>query len=188
MSKVRFSYQEFQRFEDIGRTRLSKHFFLREFLFSEIAALYGLQNFPDDIELATKAGRMLCGELLEPLQERFGRVVVRSGYRSCEVNELGNRYGHGCARNAANYAAHIWDRLDANGHMGATACIVLPEFWDDHHALGDWRVLAQWIDANLPYSRLCFFPKMFAFNIQWHEKPKREIKSYVVPKGSLQLS
>lgn len=182
MSNKRITFREFQRFEDIGRIRLSKHFFLREFLFSEIAALYGLRNFPDNIDLALKAGERLCVELLEPLQDRFGRVVIRSGYRSCEVNELGNRYGHGCARNSANYAAHIWDRLDAKGHMGATACVVLPEFWDDYNSSGEWRVLAEWIDENLPYSRLCFFPKMFAFNIQWHETPKRKIQSYAAPR------
>ena len=53
--------------EDLGRTRLSPSFFLRDFLHSEIAALAGIANIPDDPALAIEAGRHLCAELLEPL-------------------------------------------------------------------------------------------------------------------------
>ena len=35
-----------------GRVRLSKSFFMRDFLFSEIAAIHGLPNIPDDPDLA----------------------------------------------------------------------------------------------------------------------------------------
>ncbi|EHJ58682.1 hypothetical protein [Novosphingobium pentaromativorans] len=70
--------------------RLSKSFFMRDFLFSDIAAVHGLNNLPDDPDLAIAAGTKLCEELLEPLQERFGRIAVRSAFRSCEVNGLGN--------------------------------------------------------------------------------------------------
>ncbi|WP_422357001.1 hypothetical protein [Qipengyuania flava] len=45
--------------------------------------------------------------------------------------------------------------------------------------------LAWWIHNNLPYSTLYFFPKMWAFNIQWREDPERRIDSYVKPKGCL---
>lgn len=30
-----------------------------------------------------------------------------------------------------------------------------------------------------------FFPKLAAFNIGWHEAPKKTINSYVTPKGCL---
>jgi len=30
-----------------------------------------------------------------------------------------------------------------------------------------------------------FFPKLWAFNIQWHERPKRIISSYTSPRGVL---
>jgi hypothetical protein len=46
--------------------------------------------------------------------------------------------------------------LDANGHKGATACVVIPDFGDRHQQEGDWRILAEWIDANLPYATLEF--------------------------------
>lgn len=39
---------------------------------------------------------------------------------------------------------------------------------------------------HLPYSGLEFYPKLAAFNITWHERPKRKIYSYAQPqKGYL---
>ncbi len=57
------------------------------------------------------------------------------------------------------------------------------EFWEADQQPGDWQKLARWIDDNLPYSSLEFFPKYWAFNISWHERPKRRIDSYAEPKG-----
>jgi hypothetical protein len=175
----------------LGRTRLSKTFFMRDFLFSEIAAVHGMLNVPANPDLAILAGSRLCEELLEPLQDHFGRIAIRSAYRSPEVNGFGNemqRAGkpdYTCASNEANAASHIWDVRDADGYMGATACIVVPSFWDRHQAPGDWQKLAWWIHDHLPYSELYFFPTYWAFNISWHERPLRTIKSYTAPKGTL---
>jgi hypothetical protein len=176
---------------DFGRTRLSKSFFMRDFLFSDIAAIHGFSNIPDDTDLAIAAGTKLCEELLEPLQDRFGRVAVRSAYRSPEVNGFGNamqregKSGYNCADNESNYAGHIWDRRDKSGRMGATACVVVPRFYDKFPADGDWTKLAWWIHDHLPYSSLYFFPKFWAFNISWREEPERRIDSYVSPRGCL---
>jgi hypothetical protein len=176
---------------DFGRVRLSKSFFMRDFLYSDIAALHGLQNLPDDPDLAIFVGRKLCEELLEPIQDQFGRIGIRSAYRSCEVNGLGNemmnagKAGYNCSKNETNYAAHIWDRKTDDGEMGATACIIVPSFWDRFQAEGDWQKLAWWIHDTLPYSTLNFFPKYFAFNINWSDRPKRIIKSNVEPRGTL---
>ncbi|WP_275787243.1 hypothetical protein [Pararhizobium gei] len=171
--------------EDLGRTRLSENFFLRDFLHSEIAAFYGISNVPDDPALAIAAGTKLCEELLEPLQRHFGRLHIRSGYRSRAVNEFGNRNKLNCSTNAASAADHIWDMRDAGGCMGATACIVVPWVWDRRDRLDGWQSLAWWIHDTLPYASLCFFPKLWAMNIQWHECPARRIASYAEPKGLL---
>lgn len=174
---------------DLGRVQLSKSFFMRDMLFSEVAMIHGLNNAPDDPELAIKAGTKLCEELLEPLQDHWGRIAIRSAYRSCEVNGFCNemqnkkKAGYTCASNESNYASHIWDRLDANGYMGATACVVVPSFWRENQEPGSWQIMARWIHENLPYSSLYFFPKYWAFNIRWHEKPERVIKSYAEPAG-----
>lgn len=180
---VKLSYE---RLDKLGRERLSPSFFMRDFLYSEIANFYGVPNIPDDPKLAVEAGRRLCEELLEPLQERFGRISVRSAYRSCAVNALGNEKGHNCASNERNYSAHIWDRKDANECMGATACVVVNSFVPYYERTGHWEALAWWVHDNLNYATMTFFPKLAAFNLRWHEKPARHIKSEILPrKGTL---
>jgi hypothetical protein len=185
MRGARRKPQTVRALEELGRVRLSRHFFMREFLFSEISTMSGIPNLPDDPALAIAAGSRLCEELLEPLQATFGRIALRSGYRCAAVNAYGNAHGFNCARNEADLAGHIWDRRDANGHMGATACIVVPWFLDRYDPRADWRRLAWWIHDHLPYSALQFFPKLCAFNITWHERPQRRIDSFIAPKGCL---
>jgi hypothetical protein len=67
---------------------LSKHFCMREMLYSEVASFHGLPNIPDDPDLAIEAASKLCQLVLEPLCEAFGRVTVRSAYRSPTVNDF----------------------------------------------------------------------------------------------------
>lgn len=177
--------QSVKALEKLGMVRLSRSFYMRDFLYSETASFHGLQNIPDDPDLAIEVGKRLCEELLEPLNATFGRVAVRSSFRSSAVNTFCNEHKYGCARNELNYAGHIWDRLDAEGCKGATACIALPWFTDLYERGRDWRSLAYWIHDHLPYSELQFFPDLCAFNIGWHEKPKKSIYSYINPTGSL---
>lgn len=177
--------QSIDALENLGRVRLSKNFFMRDFLYSEIANLYGVQNIPDDPDLAIEVGKVLCEDLLEPLQATFGRLAIRSAYRSSAVNQLGNEKGHNCGSNHSNYAAHIWDKRDEQGNKGAMACVVVPWFTDRYQAGGDWRSLAYWIHDHLPYNRLQFFPNLCAFNIGWRENSNQAIGSYIEPKGAL---
>ena len=167
--------------EDLGRVRLSRSFYMREFLYSEIANFYGVQNVPENPDLAIANGKRLCEDLLEPLNATFGRIAIRSSYRSPSINALGNEKGHNCGSNDKNFANHIWDIPDAEGLHGAMACVVVPWFTERYAAGADWRALAFWIHNHLPYSELAFFPKLCAFNIGWHEKPKRVIHSFIKP-------
>jgi hypothetical protein len=174
--------------EDFGRIRLSKSFFMRDFLYSEISQIEGIPNIPDDPELAIQAGTALCENVLEPIQAQLGRISIRSAYRSCAVNAKGaeNKNQYNCASNESNYAGHIWDRRDSDERMGATACIVVNSFIPYYEQTSNWTALAWWIHDNIPgYSEICFFPKLAAFNVSWHEKPKNRIYSYVPPKGIL---
>ncbi len=163
----------------IGRIRLSENFFMREFLYSETAIFNAVANVPDNLDLAVEAGTQLCEQLLEPIQARFGRVHIRSAFRSCAVNALGNDQGRNCASNDRNFADHIWDRKDAAGNMGATACIVVPAVTDLLAEPGDWTEFAWWIHDNLAYSSLCFFTQRMACNVQWRENPERRIDSWL---------
>lgn len=172
--------------EEFGRVRLSKSFFMRDFLYSEISQIEGIPNIPDDPELAILVGQNLCREVLEPIQERLGRISIRSSLRSRAVNAKGaeNKNQYRCSSNEATVADHIWDQKDANGFMGATACIVVNSFIDYYDRTGNWEALAWWIHENIPgYSDMVFYPRLAAFNIRWHEKPKKTIRSHIPPRA-----
>jgi hypothetical protein len=171
--------------ETFGRIRLSENFFMREFLYSEIANIHGFTNLPTDVELAVAAGSALCRELLEPLQRSFGRLAIRSAYRSPEVNAYGNQHYHSCGSNETERARHIWDVRSADGGMGAMASVVVPWFVDRWQKGLNWPTIAWWIHDHLPYSELQFFPQYAAFNIGWHEFPRRRITSFAFPRGLL---
>ena len=171
--------------EDLGRVRLSENFLMRDFLYSEVANLYGIPNIPDHPDLAIEAGRALCVNLLEPLREKFGRISIRSAYRCREVARVCNERGHNCAKPESEYGNHIWDRRDAEGFMGAMATIIVHAFIPYYEATGRWEAMAWWVHDHLPYSEMQFFPKFSAFNIGWREVPKRRITSMIPPRRGL---
>jgi hypothetical protein len=101
------------------------------------------------------------------------------------VNAFGNAHFHNCASNERNRARHIWDQRGADGGMGAMTSIVVPWPVDRLDRGIIWQSMAWWIHDHLPYSELQFFPKLAAFNIGWHERPRRRISSFVSPRGVL---
>jgi hypothetical protein len=169
---------------ELGRVRLSEHFFMREMLYSEVANLYGLPNIPDDPDLAIAAGETLCRLVLEPLRRAFGHVAVRSAYRSPSVNDFCHqRYKQGdtacfCSDNGYNRARHIWDQRDDQGFSGATVSVVVPSYIGHYEETGDWQALGWWIRDNIAdYEEVIFMPWLCAFNIRWYEGPsKRTIR------------
>ena len=173
--------------ENLGRVRLSKHFYMRDFLYSEIGNYHERQNIPDNPDLAIACGRALCETLLDPLQETFGRIAVRSGYRSPSLNRFGNEHGLNCARNDNPLECHIWDRGDGDARI-AGASVVIPWFADRYEQGRDWRDLAWWMHDHLDYSEIWFFPKLCAFNLVWRPRPMRRIDSYIAPRGTLLAS
>lgn len=170
--------------ETLGRVRLSKYFYMRDFLYSEISNIHGVPNIPPDPELAIANGRALCNELLDPLEETFGRVAIRSGYRSPTLNGYGNAHQLNCAANNNPIECHIWDRGSGQEAIAGTS-LAIPWFVDQYENGRDWRDLAWWIHDHLPYSEAWFFPKLAAFNLAWRPEPLRTISSYIAPKGML---
>ncbi len=170
--------------ETLGRVRLSKHFFMRDFLYSEIGNFHQVQNLPRDPDLAIEHGKALCTELLDPLEETFGRLAIRSGYRSPELNAYGNANKLNCARNDNPLECHIWDLGQGDAAIAGTS-LAIPWFTDQYEAGRDWRDLAWWMHDHLPYSAIWFFPKLCAFNLDWRPCPLRTISSYIAPRGML---
>ena len=64
---------------------LSPHFSYEEMTRSKWAEENGVDNTPDDLQLAGLIN--LCWKLGEPLREVFGPIRVTSGFRSQAVNE-----------------------------------------------------------------------------------------------------
>lgn len=167
--------------ETLGRVRLSKYFYMREFLYSEIGNFHRIQNIPRDPDLAIERGKAFCETLLDPLEETFGRVAVRSGYRSPELNAFGNENKLNCARNDYPLECHIWDLADVEV---AGASIVVPWFAEQYEQGRDWRDMAYWLYDHLPFAEAWFFPKLSAFNLSWRPAQPRRIDSYIAPKGN----
>lgn len=74
-----------------------------------------------------------------------------------------------------------WDYPDADGHLGATACIVVPALLPWYDQTGDWTPLAWWVHDNLPYANQYWFPKLAAFNLRWSANPQMlpSINTYI---------
>jgi len=184
MVTARFDPQSYSGLERLGRIALSESFHMREFLYSEIAVQYHLRNVPEKarIDVAVEAGSKLCNQLLEPLQKRFGRIHVRSGYRSLEVNAAGVEK-HNCA--ADNRGFHTWDHPSESNGIGATACISVPSI--SRAVLAEicpYEAVAWWIHDNLPeWSHLEFFAtpehsNEVCFNIGWLARPLKTMTTW----------
>lgn len=179
---------------ELGRVRLSDHFFMRDMLYSEVANFHGLSNLPEDPDLAIATGEKLCQLVLEPLHRAFGGIAVRSAYRSPSVNDFCHQRhtkGDGayyCSDNVYSAGRHIWDVRDAAGCMGATASVVVPWYIERYAESGDFRPLAWWIrDHIADYAEVIFFPWLCAFNIRWYEGPSEQAIYWSAPDIENQL-
>src|SRR5437762_116931 len=118
------------------------------------------------------------------VQATFGRLEIRSAYRSPRVNEHGNQQGWNCGSNESNYAAHIWDFPDKAGRRGAMACIVIPYMADLYKQDRTvWRRIAWYIHDQLPYDLMIFHPILCAINLCWSDMPRKIVQSYIKDGG-----
>ena len=66
--------------------RLSQHFTLEEFVYSETAIRKGIDNYPTNEAITNLL--MLCRDVLEPAREEYGKaMIISSGYRCEELNK-----------------------------------------------------------------------------------------------------
>lgn len=83
---------EIHEYDKWNKTRLSKNFILRDFLFSTECAVMGLSNNPEDPAMVVRAGQALCEKVLEPILARFGRfAAITFGYQCREVSASTSR-------------------------------------------------------------------------------------------------
>lgn len=112
---------------------LSPHFTLEEMIKSQAGDRAGIDNMPPPA--CREALRALCVNVLEPIRERFGPVVVTSGYRGPELNRM------------------VGSSSSSQHPKGEAADIEVPGMSN-----GD---LARWIEKHLEYDQLileCYKP------------------------------
>lgn len=98
------------------RQHLSDHFTLFEFTRSGYAIENELDNIPNESQIASM--KALCRNILEPLRQQFGPIIISSGFRSLEVNR-----GVGGAQSSQHLRGEAADivingRDDANAKFG----------------------------------------------------------------------
>lgn len=107
--------------------KLTNNFSLEELTKSETALRRGLDNTPT-VEVVENL-KLLAEQVLQPVREHFAKgVKVNSGYRAPEVN------------------AAVGGSKTSDHCMGMAADIEIPGVPNAE--------LAQWIEANLPYTQL----------------------------------
>lgn len=83
---------------------LTKNFTLEEFINSDTAKKYGIDNTPGEKEVVNL--KSLCENLLQPVRELFGKPMkINSGFRSEKLNKAVN--GSSTSDHRNGYAADV---------------------------------------------------------------------------------
>ena len=92
--------------------RLTDNFSLEELTKSQVALRNGLLNVPSTEQVANL--QRLCSEILQPLRDYVGPIVVNSGFRSPEVNVAtgGSKTSDHCKGEAADIEAIEMDNRE----------------------------------------------------------------------------
>ena len=165
--------------EELGRVQLSPSFFMRDFLYSEISQIERIPNIPNNPDLAIKVGKKLCVEILEPIQNKLGKISIRSAYRSPKVNDKGaNIIQYNCAMKIVTLI-----------FVGKTKMVKRVLLASLEHSLSDyyeqtyhWQALAWWILIFLHTPQCYFFPSFDALD---KISAQKKFKSYIAKSGLL---
>lgn len=155
-------------YEALARTRLSKNFILRDFLFSTEAAAQGLSNFPEHPELVIAAGGTLCQQVLEPVLAQFGRFAIVFGYQCRQAVEA--RMPKSRRSNLRSSNPHQYDRQTFGDNVYARVDI-LP-FCVEDRAVGR-QEFGQWLMMNLDIDLLMQWTGRNVFCITISPEPRR---------------
>lgn len=73
-----------QEYDNYTRTRLSKNYILRDFLYSSDSDFRGIRNSPQDREMVLRSARVLANEILELITNKFGKLHITFAYQAKE--------------------------------------------------------------------------------------------------------
>ena len=158
-----------EQYEALARVRLSKHYILRDFLFSTECAARGLTNYPEDPDMVIRAGKALCEKVLEPIRERWGHAFLTFGYQSREGIEWGwSKVRREANRNSSS--PHQFDR-HTFGDAVYARCDVLPICVEDGK-LSKYE-FGRWIMSNLDVCLLMQWRRSNVSCITISPRPRR---------------
>lgn len=160
----------------LGRQRLSPHFIMKDFLYSTVASIEGVSNYPDDVVHVVASGEALCNKVLEPVWDKFGPIAIPFGYVNRAVMKK--------IRPTANYREsrpHHWDRGTFGKEIYARTDFILYSVLDgkeDRHKVAEWMMnnldidlLLQWNKkGNEGYYCVTIGPKPRRVWLEWCER------------------
>jgi hypothetical protein len=158
----------YERYEELCKTRLSKNFILRDFMFSVDAAVAGHSNFPsDNVDQVIESGKQLCSRVLEPILAQFGRFALTFGYQCRETMELDPDH----AKNPKSSSPHHWDRGGRFGNDIYARVDIWPYCVEDGEV--SKQDFAKWIMMNLDIDLCMGWARSNVFCITISPKPRR---------------
>lgn len=163
-------------YEALCRTRLSKNFILRDFMFSVEAAIAGNSNFPsDNVDQVIESGKQLCSRVLEPIREKFGGFGITFGY----LNRAGMDADPDHAKNPKSSSPHHWDRGTFGNQVYARV-----DIWPYCLEAGEVtkEEFGKWCMMNLDIDLFMMWEKANIFCITIGPRPRRVWLEWV-PKG-----
>ena len=142
--------------------KISKNFYLKELLKSDIADRQGIDNSPGEEELASLI--VVTHKVLQPIRDEHGVVTVTSGLRVLELNRL---------LKSSDHSQHV------KGEAVDFECFSM-----------DNKALAKWVEANLDFDQLILeFYREGVPNSGWVHcsfnrvgKNRKETKTFLVSK------
>lgn len=109
---------------------LSENFTLEELLHSNVAEKRGIKNVVHDTDMVIGNLKVLCKNVLQPLRNKFGPIIISSGYSNVALSFALGR------------------KLTSEHYMGRAADIISRRVTNYE--------LAKWIEKNLDFNQLIY--------------------------------
>lgn len=152
-----------------ARTRVSKNFILRDFLYCASAVANGFPNLPEHPEQVIACAKALCDRVLEPILDRFGRFAITYGYQSRQSLEFDLMSARQTfTRTSSN--PHNWDR-QTWGEAPYARVDVLPFCVEDGSCTKD--EFGKWLMMNLDIDLLMDWTRSNVYCITISPRPRR---------------
>lgn len=176
--------KEMDDLEALSLVRLSPNYIFRDLMYSTECAALGLSNYPENPEMAIRAGKALCAKILEPIREKFGGLAITFAYQ-CRAGVEAKWSAKKRAENPRSSQPHQFDRGTFGDEIYARVDILVFAVEDGKVSKEDfarWCMMNLDIDLFMQWSRasICCIsispmPRRvwFRWNLPEHNEPRR---------------